>query len=145
MHLATLANRHTNAVSFKAAFSELTSPGDNSFVHLPLPDSDNNQHGLIVKQSQFHVRHDSTSAEPTPIMSKKQPASFESTLRDLEQIVSRLEAGDLPLENALSEFERGVQLARQGQAALQQAEQRVEILLANSDTEPLTPFQPDNK
>jgi exodeoxyribonuclease VII small subunit len=43
------------------------------------------------------------------------PASFETALGELEQIVNRLESGDLPLEEALSEFERGVQLARQGQ------------------------------
>lgn len=41
------------------------------------------------------------------------PASFETALGELEQIVNRLESGDLPLEEALSEFERGVQLARQ--------------------------------
>ena len=36
------------------------------------------------------------------------PASFESALGELEQIVNRLESGSLPLEEALSEFERGV-------------------------------------
>lgn len=44
------------------------------------------------------------------------PASFETALSELEHIVTRLESGDLPLEDALNEFERGVQLARQGQA-----------------------------
>ena len=42
------------------------------------------------------------------------PASFETALSELEQIVTRLESGDLPLEDALNEFERGVQLARRG-------------------------------
>lgn len=37
------------------------------------------------------------------------PASFEKALSELEQIVTRLESGDLPLEEALNEFERGVQ------------------------------------
>ncbi len=45
------------------------------------------------------------------------PASFETALGELEQIVNRLESGDLPLEEALSEFERGVQLARQGKVS----------------------------
>ena len=36
------------------------------------------------------------------------PASFEKALSELEQIVTRLESGDLPLEEALNEFERGV-------------------------------------
>ena len=71
------------------------------------------------------------------------PASFETALQELEQIVSRLESGALPLEEALNEFERGVQLARQGQVKLQQAEQRVQILLSESEDAPLSPFQPD--
>lgn len=70
------------------------------------------------------------------------PASFETALGELEQIVNRLESGDLPLEEALSEFERGVQLARE-QSQLQQAEQRVQILLADSEDSPTTPFTPD--
>ena len=78
-------------------------------------------------------------------MAKKNdaPASFETALTELEQIVTRLESGDLPLEEALSEFERGVQLARQGQTKLQQAEQRVQILLSEQDEAPLNPFTPD--
>ena len=78
-------------------------------------------------------------------MAKKNelPASFESALQELEQIVTRLESGDLPLESALTEFERGIQLARQGQVKLQQAEQRVQILLSENEDAPLTPFTPD--
>ncbi|HEB4873474.1 TPA: exodeoxyribonuclease VII small subunit [Kluyvera ascorbata F0526] len=71
------------------------------------------------------------------------PASFETALTELEQIVNRLESGSLPLEEALKEFERGVQLARQGQTKLQQAEQRVQILLADNEDSPLEPFTPD--
>ena len=70
------------------------------------------------------------------------PASFETALSELEQIVTRLESGDLPLEDALNEFERGVQLAR-GQVKLQQAEQRVQILLSDSEDAKTTPFTPD--
>ena len=73
----------------------------------------------------------------------EQPASFETSLQQLEQIVSRLESGDLPLEEALNEFERGVQLARAGQQKLQAAEQRVQILLSESEDAPLSPFKPD--
>lgn len=68
------------------------------------------------------------------------PASFETALSELEQIVTRLEGGDLPLEEALNEFERGVQLARQGQVKLQQAEQRVQILLSDTEDAALTPL-----
>ena len=68
----------------------------------------------------------SSNAEPS--------LSFEHALKELEQIVARLESGELPLEEALSAFENGIQLARQGQQKLQQAEQRVQILL-NDDPE----------
>ena len=73
----------------------------------------------------------------------EQPISFETSLQQLEQIVTRLESGDLPLEEALNEFERGVQLARVGQKPLQQAEQRVQILLNDDKDAALTPFTPD--
>lgn len=78
-------------------------------------------------------------------MAKKHESqtSFETALVELEQIVSRLEGGELPLEEALNEFERGVQLARQGQVKLQQAEQRVHILLSDNPDSPLTPFAAD--
>jgi exodeoxyribonuclease VII small subunit len=71
------------------------------------------------------------------------PANFETALAELELIVSRLESGELPLEDALNEFEQGVQLARQGQQKLQQAEQRVQILLDSDNDAPLTPFTPE--
>ncbi|WP_372773243.1 exodeoxyribonuclease VII small subunit [Pantoea sp. WEP] len=73
------------------------------------------------------------------------PVSFENALQQLEQIVSRLESGELPLEEALNEFERGVQLARSGQQILQAAEQRVQILLSDDKDAPLTPFTPENE
>ncbi len=54
---------------------------------------------------------------------------FETAMRDLEALVERLERGDLPLEESLAAFERGVMLTRQCQSALKEAEQKVEILL----------------
>ncbi|MGP4123232.1 MAG: exodeoxyribonuclease VII small subunit [Sodalis sp. (in: enterobacteria)] len=76
----------------------------------------------------------------------EKPASFETALKELEQIVSRLESGELPLEQALNEFQQGVQLARQGQKTLQQAKRRVQILLNDTPNEnaQLTPFTPEN-
>ena len=56
-------------------------------------------------------------------------SGLEKSLEELEALVVRLESGDLPLEQALKEFERGVKLTRQCQAALTEAEQKVEILL----------------
>ncbi|EKT53539.1 exodeoxyribonuclease VII small subunit [Providencia sneebia] len=72
-------------------------------------------------------------------------ASFETSLKELEEIVSRLESGSLPLEDALNEFERGIQIAKQGQKVLQQAEQRVQILLSDDETKALDNFSPDTE
>jgi len=54
---------------------------------------------------------------------------FEEALRELEQIVNRLEQGDLPLEEALRLFEEGVKLSRHCHTKLDEAQRRVEILL----------------
>jgi exodeoxyribonuclease VII small subunit len=59
---------------------------------------------------------------------KPKEAGFEATLAELEALVARMEAGDLPLEEAMRSFERGVQLTRECQAALQAAQQRVQVL-----------------
>jgi exodeoxyribonuclease VII small subunit len=57
------------------------------------------------------------------------PPDFEQSLAELEQLVERLEQGDLPLEEALKTFERGVELTRSCQDMLKTAQQKVEILL----------------
>ena len=65
------------------------------------------------------------------------PVDFERSLAELEGLVERLEQGDLPLDDALKSFERGVALTRQCQSALKAAQQKVEILLNNNgDTAP---------
>jgi len=56
--------------------------------------------------------------------------SFEDALARLEEIVARLEAGDLPLEESLALFEEGVGLARLCQEILAAAEGRLEMLAA---------------
>lgn len=71
--------------------------------------------------------------------------SFEQSLSELEAIVQRLESGNLPLEDALNEFERGVTLARQGQRQLQKAEQRVQILLAQDEQSELSQFTSESR
>lgn len=78
-------------------------------------------------------------------MSKKEPHApdFEQALAELEAVVERLEHGDLPLEQALTQFERGMALARSCQDALKQAEQKVEILLARSMQAESVPFETD--
>lgn len=59
--------------------------------------------------------------------------SFESSLQRLEQIVKKLEAGDLTLDDALKLFEEGIQLSQQCQKQLEEAENKVEILLKKAD------------
>ena len=62
-------------------------------------------------------------------MPKTNEPDFEKALAELETLVARLEHGDLPLEESLRTFERGVVLTRQCQTALQAAHQKVEILI----------------
>ncbi len=58
---------------------------------------------------------------------------FESSLHRLEQIVKKLEAGDLALDEALKLFEEGIGLSRQCQKQLEEAENKVEVLLKKAD------------
>lgn len=59
--------------------------------------------------------------------------SFETSLHRLEQIVKKLEAGDLALDDALKLFEEGIHLSQQCQKQLEEAENKVEILLKKAD------------
>jgi len=68
--------------------------------------------------------------------------SFDATLDELEGIVQQMEQGELPLEDALKQFERGIQLVRAGQLKLSQAEQKVQILLSEQEQSELVPFEP---
>jgi len=55
---------------------------------------------------------------------------FEKKLSRLEEIVAKMEAGDLSLEDSLKSFEEGVKLSRECNAQLSQAEQKVKLLLS---------------
>ena len=79
-------------------------------------------------------------------MAKKQPPiDFESALKELEALVEKMEHGDIPLEESLQYFERGVQLTRQCQQALQAAEQKVQILLEKGTGAEVRPFSDDEE
>jgi exodeoxyribonuclease VII small subunit len=71
---------------------------------------------------------------------KKSPPSFENDLAELEQLVIRLERGEISLEESLQAFERGVNLTRTCQKALQEADQKVQILIEKSGNQTLEPF-----
>ena len=68
---------------------------------------------------------------------------LEKSLADLESLVDELESGDLPLEKAMKKFEEGIRLTRGCQAALKEAEQKVEILLKSAGGEELEDFDVD--
>jgi exodeoxyribonuclease VII small subunit len=72
---------------------------------------------------------------------KTRTVDFEKALAELEAVVERLEHGELPLEDALKQFERGIELARGCQASLKAAEQRVEILVRKTADEEPEPFE----
>lgn len=65
-------------------------------------------------------------------------------MNELETLVSRLERGDLPLEESLAVFERGVSLTRNCQTALKAAEQKVEVLLKKAGAPSLETFDDED-
>lgn len=75
------------------------------------------------------------------------PVSFEESVKQLAKIVEQLESGDLPLDQSIELFERGMLLAKRSQAQLDQAEKRVEELLAvEPDGTPVTrPFDDEGE
>ncbi|NNE68302.1 MAG: exodeoxyribonuclease VII small subunit [Pyrinomonadaceae bacterium] len=66
----------------------------------------------------------------------KKKKSFEASLEELEKIVSVLEEGDQPLDEALALFENGVKLTRECKQRLEDAERKIQILLRDSNGEP---------
>ena len=68
-------------------------------------------------------------------MASSKNLNLEKSLADLEKLVAELESGDLPLEKAMKKFEEGIKLTRNCQAALKDAEQKVEILLKSAGGE----------
>ena len=71
---------------------------------------------------------------------KAENLTFEESMQELESIVKQMELGELPLEDALQRFERGIQLARHSQQKLKQAEQKVQILMSQNDQASLQAF-----
>ena len=65
---------------------------------------------------------------------------FETALAQLEQLVQRMESGDLSLQDSLQAFEQGVTLTKQCQQALSSAEQRVQILMEQNGQSQAYPF-----
>lgn len=71
---------------------------------------------------------------------KKSTSLFEDSLEELEQLVESMEQGDISLEESLKSFERGIKLTSTCQKALQDAEQKVQILLEKNGKQTMEPF-----
>lgn len=66
-------------------------------------------------------------------MSKNSEDDFETTLKNLEQIVESMEKGDLSLEKSIGAFEQGIKLAGKAQKVLKEAQLKVDILVNEND------------
>ena len=80
----------------------------------------------------------------------KKPVEFEAALEELEALVTRIMdneeviTAELPLEEALKQFERGIQLTRDCQKALREAEQKVDLLMEKAGDADAAPFEPES-
>ena len=77
-------------------------------------------------------------------MSDTSIKDFEGAIAELESIVKKLEEGDLPLEQSLALYERGVQLSRFCHARLEEAERRIEILNERNELKAAPPSLGDS-
>jgi len=70
-------------------------------------------------------------------LTKPEEPTFEQALQQLEQIVQKLEKGELPLEESLKLYEEGIRLSRLCHGKLEEAEGRIEVLLKDARGEPV--------
>ncbi|WP_207060866.1 exodeoxyribonuclease VII small subunit [Motiliproteus sp. SC1-56] len=75
---------------------------------------------------------------------KKKSLDFEQSLGELEALVNRMEQGELSLEESLAAFEEGIRLTRECQQRLEQAEQRVQVLIEESGELKTRPLDGDD-
>lgn len=76
---------------------------------------------------------------------KKNDFNFEDSMNNLEKIVEKMESGDLSLEESLQHFEEGIALTRHCQKALDEAEQKVKILMEKDGKTILENFNNNGK
>lgn len=79
------------------------------------------------------LNHYSCEFSLNQTMNSKKNPTFESQIEALEKIVNQLEVGDLPLNDSLSHFEKGIKLTKDCQDMLNQAEQKVQLLSEQTD------------
>lgn len=75
---------------------------------------------------------------------KQNKLNFEEALASLEALVEAMEEGDLSLEESLKAFEQGIRLTRECQTALEQAEQKVQLLVKDTDLPEALPFEAEH-
>lgn len=89
---------------------------------------------------------DALNTTPAKKPDPPKKADFERCLGRLEEVVRRLENANLSLDEAMKLFEEGVQLSRECQKQLEDAEGRVEILLKRADGKlQAAPFEPEDE
>lgn len=76
---------------------------------------------------------------------RDKPIDFEAAMRELEELVEKLEQGEYSLEDSIKQFERGIELTRQCQQALNAAEQKVQKLSAIDEDAELEPFSAEDQ
>jgi len=74
--------------------------------------------------------------EASKMADKATPINFEHTLSSLESTIEKLENNETNLEEALKSFEEGIVLTRQAQTMLREAEQKVQLLIADESDNP---------
>lgn len=78
-------------------------------------------------------------------MPQKPNTNFETSLNELNKIVEQMEKGELTLEEALKQFEKGICLTRDCQTVLNEATQKVEILMQKNNATSLESFEIDDE
>lgn len=99
-------------------------------------------HRELLQLTRYNPAHNVRQRSP-PKLSNEKELDFEASLSELESLVERMEKGELSLEDALKDFERGVELTRDCQLALNRAEQKVQQLVDEDGQIQLIPFESD--
>lgn len=68
-----------------------------------------------------------------PKSSEKEPKNFEAAMAELDLLVEKMEAGQLPLEESLAAYQRGTELLRYCERVLTDAEQRIQVVMPTAD------------
>ena len=76
------------------------------------------------------------------MMAKENNASFEDTMKNLQDIVQELEKGTLNLEDSVKKFEEGIELSKQCNEILENAEKKINILIRKDEEVVEEPFTP---